>query len=308
MTDNVNPNQQPELSERDAELLSAYIDNMLTEVERSALEARLNTDSFLLSELAALRQTVQWINQLPIYKAPRDFTITADDVRDTAAETKLIPLQNRNWWRYVSAAAAVIVIAFGVFTILPQLTQSGGDSEAVNVASAPTSAEIDMADEALGDSSEAEALEQNQTTALSNTEAQEPVDITLQTDTAARSENSTSGDSDGAGASNVAADEAPAAPPNPQTYSTNVTPTDNEAAGSAVLAIATQETTLAESDSVEEEAAAESMDVDVDDSAIGGAADTTDFTDDEDVSDNLQQMSLIDLIRERLALILKALQ
>ena len=61
MTDKLNHNQQPELSEHDAELLSAYIDEMLSVDEKSELEARLAKDAFLRSELAAMRQTLVWM-------------------------------------------------------------------------------------------------------------------------------------------------------------------------------------------------------------------------------------------------------
>ena len=120
MTEKLNPNRQPELSERDAELLSAYLDGMLTTQEQRALEARLETDLFLRGELAAMRQTVAWMNALPTLKAPRDFTISAEDVKTTVSP-KVIPMQNRNLWLTASAAAIVIVI-IGVAAILPQLS------------------------------------------------------------------------------------------------------------------------------------------------------------------------------------------
>src|SRR5688572_17481117 len=112
MTENVNRNLPPELSDDDAELLSAYLDDMLTTAEREALEIRLAGDVFLRAELAAIRRTVDWLNQMPALKAPRNFMISADAVaQDTPPNVVVMP--RRNLW--LSAAAAVIVVAlFGV--------------------------------------------------------------------------------------------------------------------------------------------------------------------------------------------------
>jgi|GEM_PF-4229977 len=141
MTEKLNPNRQPELSERDAELLSAYLDGMLTTQEQRALEARLETDLFLRGELAAMRQTVAWMNALPTLKAPRDFTISAEDVKATVSP-KVIPMQNRNLWLTASAAAIVIVI-IGVAAILPQL--SGGNFATTGGDSAENAADVAFA-------------------------------------------------------------------------------------------------------------------------------------------------------------------
>lgn len=116
MTDKLNHTPQPELSEHDAELLSAYIDEVLSTDEKNELEARLLKDAFLQVELSAMRQMVAWMNALPTLKAPRDFTISAEDVAPIkdVSERKIIPMQNRNLWFVASAAAIVIVlVGFG---------------------------------------------------------------------------------------------------------------------------------------------------------------------------------------------------
>jgi hypothetical protein len=115
MTENLNRNLPPELSDDDAELLSAYLDDMLTTAERETLEARLAADAFLRTELAAMRQTVDWLNHMPALQAPRNFTISAEAVaQDPPPNVVLMP--RRNLW--LSAAAAVIVVAlFGVVFI-----------------------------------------------------------------------------------------------------------------------------------------------------------------------------------------------
>lgn len=63
------------------ELLSAYLDNMLNEAERTALEVRLAGDDALRAELEALRNTVSLIKSLPVLKAPRNFTLTPEMVK-----------------------------------------------------------------------------------------------------------------------------------------------------------------------------------------------------------------------------------
>jgi anti-sigma factor RsiW len=115
MTENLNRNLPPELSDDDAELLSAYLDDMLTTAERETLEARLAVDVFLRAELAAMRQTVDWLNHMPALQAPRNFTISAEAVtQDPPPNVVLMP--RRNLW--LSAAAAVLVVAlFGVVFI-----------------------------------------------------------------------------------------------------------------------------------------------------------------------------------------------
>lgn len=105
---------EPTLSESDYELLSAYIDGMLTAGERAALEARLRDEPLLVRELAALRQTLSLLQRMPRLKAPRDFTLTPDVVaQDTPAARRgrsLIPFPLVS---ALSAAAAVILIVFG---------------------------------------------------------------------------------------------------------------------------------------------------------------------------------------------------
>lgn len=150
MIDNINPNQQPELSEQDAELLSAYIDDMLPIDDRHVLEARLNNEPFLQRELSALRQTVTWVNALPTLKAPHDFTISAEDV--TPAPQKIIPIPQRNNW-FMASVAAIIITIIGIVAILPNLTSSSptGDVAQEQVAFANTApADFESADEADG--------------------------------------------------------------------------------------------------------------------------------------------------------------
>ena len=62
----------------DIEVLSAYIDGMLADKERSRLEARLSREPNLRAELDSLRMTRDLLRSAPHYAAPRNFTLTPE--------------------------------------------------------------------------------------------------------------------------------------------------------------------------------------------------------------------------------------
>lgn len=186
MTDKLNLNKQPELSDRDAELLSAYIDDMLPADERRNLEARLENDSFLRRELEAMRQTVAWVNALPTLKAPRDFTISAEDIAPTPR--KVIPMPRQNWW-FAASAAAIVIVLIGVMAILPNITQQAPASDAtfeqVAIANTDTAEEPEnenLAFDTAEDGSEADFDEVAPATGGMSAEAPPVSDIARNTD------------------------------------------------------------------------------------------------------------------------------
>ena len=67
--------QQGQMSAREAEQLSAYLDGRLERSEAARLEARLKQDPQLRLELQELRATVRLLSSLPQIRAPRSFTI-----------------------------------------------------------------------------------------------------------------------------------------------------------------------------------------------------------------------------------------
>lgn len=170
------PPTPPELSIEDAERLSAYLDNMLSDEERQQLEARLQEDAFLRQELAALRQTVRLLNTLPPLQAPRSFTLSAEDARALRepAGGKVTPLPKRARRSYtpwlLSAAAALLLFVVGVGLLLTQpgtLQQPASDGvafsatetaaeqeEALAEEAPPAAPEDDSADEGLESSAE----------------------------------------------------------------------------------------------------------------------------------------------------------
>lgn len=95
------------LTERDLDLLSAYIDGTLSPTERAELEARLQTDAELRRELATLRATVDLVKGLPTLRAPRDFTLTPQMVRRPPR------ILTSAAFSAVSVAAAVMLFVLG---------------------------------------------------------------------------------------------------------------------------------------------------------------------------------------------------
>lgn len=106
---------QPTLSERDLELLSAYLDNELSETDRAALEQRLATESDLRRTLDELRATVRLLHALPPLKAPRDFTLDpAVYGRRTAWWQRIGFAAVLQWSGALGTAASMILIALGL--------------------------------------------------------------------------------------------------------------------------------------------------------------------------------------------------
>lgn len=126
---------EPNLNETDYELLSAYIDEMLTDEERTALEVRLKTDASLRRELNALRQTVALVQGLPPLKAPRNFTLTPEMVGLTSDEattpTASMPATSRRIIPFpaISVLSAVASVALVIFGLSILLTGSASDEE-----------------------------------------------------------------------------------------------------------------------------------------------------------------------------------
>lgn len=142
---------QPNFTDDDAALLSAYIDDALPPDETTQLEARLDDDPTLRAELQALRYTVALLNDLPELQAPRDFTLSAEqaaarrpaptDNADTTPDNiTQLPTRNNgiNWTLWGSLAATFAVIFIGVSIALTTLDTPLGTQSAQEVAQQPT--------------------------------------------------------------------------------------------------------------------------------------------------------------------------
>lgn len=78
----------PEITD---ELLSAYIDNAVSESERALIEAALREDNSVAWRMATLRETVQLLRALPVLQAPRSFALTPEQVGQPVHEPAYVP-------------------------------------------------------------------------------------------------------------------------------------------------------------------------------------------------------------------------
>lgn len=170
---------QQDLSGRDYELLSAYLDGALDEDERADLEARLETDAALRRELAALRQTVALVRSLPTLKAPRSFTLTAaqaEQIRPqntattftaeppdniltlpTARPTgRVMPRHASRQPFWVGAAAAVVLGMICVATLLLTMSSVQMPTSSLQVGAMSTATELETREESQESQSAAE--------------------------------------------------------------------------------------------------------------------------------------------------------
>lgn len=106
-------------SPEEIELLSAYLDDMLNEAERTALEARLADDVGLRRELDALRATVGLIHALPMLKAPRNFTLTPQMVKSRTESGRIIRFPPT---LAMSAAASFVAILLGLVLVIGRIS------------------------------------------------------------------------------------------------------------------------------------------------------------------------------------------
>lgn len=133
------------MKQRDIELLSSYLDGQLTPSDSARLEARLLTDRELRSVLRDLRSTRSALRQLPMRKAPRNFTLTPKMVGKNPPLPRAYPA-----FRFTTTLATLLLfITFGLNFLRPQLTATqpafgmgggGGGSSDTFSAQAPAAA------------------------------------------------------------------------------------------------------------------------------------------------------------------------
>jgi hypothetical protein len=98
-----------QITAHDYELISAYLDNQLSDKDRLVLESRLKSDPLLQAELHEISKTRQLLRDLPKLRAPRNYFIKADIVQ-TRPSLRLAPI-----FGIVSAVASVALalVIFG---------------------------------------------------------------------------------------------------------------------------------------------------------------------------------------------------
>ena len=105
------------MNRRDIELLSSYLDGQLKPSEIARLESRLSTDSDLRAVLDDLRSARGLLRQLPMRKAPRNFTLTPKMVGKNPPLPRSYPA-----FRFVSALATIMLFfTLGLNFVAPQM-------------------------------------------------------------------------------------------------------------------------------------------------------------------------------------------
>ncbi len=94
-----------QFSSRDYELLSAYLDDQVSEKERAHIEARLKAEPALQSELNELKMTRMLVHNLPKLRAPRNYFIKAAAAAPVPRTLRLAPV-----FGIISAVASVLLV------------------------------------------------------------------------------------------------------------------------------------------------------------------------------------------------------
>lgn len=137
------------MNTRDLELLSSYLDGQLKPSDAARLEVRLSTDPDLRAVLDDLRAARGLLRQLPMRKAPRNFTLTPKMVGKNPPLPRSYPA-----FRFVTGLASLMLFfTLGLNFLAPQIAQTpafgmgGGGAPEVFPAQAPA-AESALATEA----------------------------------------------------------------------------------------------------------------------------------------------------------------
>jgi anti-sigma factor RsiW len=132
------------MNQRDLELLSSYLDGQLKPSDSARLETRLTSDPNLRSVLDDLRAARGLLRQLPMRKAPRNFTLTPQMVGRKPPLPRAYPA-----FRFVTALSTLLFfVTMGVNFLVPQMAsqpqgffgKGGGGAPEINAAQAPAAA------------------------------------------------------------------------------------------------------------------------------------------------------------------------
>ncbi|MDQ3004731.1 MAG: hypothetical protein M3R47_05035, partial [Chloroflexota bacterium] len=138
------------MNQRDVELLSAYLDGQLKPSDSARLEARLKSDSELVSVMDDLRAARNLLRRLPQRRAPRTFTLTPKMVGKNPPMPRTYP-----FFRFATTIATLLLFfTFGLNFLAPQMAVApvgvggGGGSDLFAAEQAPAEAESSIATEA----------------------------------------------------------------------------------------------------------------------------------------------------------------
>ena len=120
-----------QLSTKDWELLSSYLDDELNPREKARVEALLSAQPEYKEALNGLRRTKMILHRAPVRKVPHNFTLTVADVQPIKAPRWLPTMQ---WSSAVVALVAVFLFAYqlvpGFSGALNTASQKAADTQA----------------------------------------------------------------------------------------------------------------------------------------------------------------------------------
>jgi anti-sigma factor RsiW len=131
------------MNRRDLELLSSYLDGQLKPSDSARLERRISSEPDLRAVLDDLRAARGLLRQLPMRKAPRNFTLTPKMVGQNPPLPRTYPA-----FKFVTVLATLLLFfTAGVNFLAPQLASApafgmgGGGAPEVYSAEAPAATE-----------------------------------------------------------------------------------------------------------------------------------------------------------------------
>ncbi len=125
------PNQSSQPNESDLELLSAYLDDQLSSIERGTLERRLEQESGLRLALNELQTTVTILRDLEPLRPPRSFTLDPASVRQAPLRRPL------SWFGQLGTSLAGMML---VLVASVQLLTAGAPTAGMLAAGEPEAA------------------------------------------------------------------------------------------------------------------------------------------------------------------------
>ena len=114
-------NKCKQLSSRELQLLSAYLDGELSKKDQKRVEKLLSDHPAASTSLEKLRQVKSVIKLLPIHKVPRNFTISTEEV-----SRSLIP-SLAGVLRYASAVSAALLAVILAFDFISPYQLAAGE-------------------------------------------------------------------------------------------------------------------------------------------------------------------------------------
>lgn len=135
--------KQQQLSPKDWQQLSEYLDGQLSSRDQNRLEQRLRERADLREGLEELRQTRVLLRSVRMQRAPRNFTLTPAMVRQSRPSIwrELVPVLN-----FASAMAALALVAILALQLLPGALPAATSREAgaqpTTAAAAPAAAPL----------------------------------------------------------------------------------------------------------------------------------------------------------------------